>query len=137
MMNHSEVLEKALEEGKQRHPEAPDQHHSAFANSVAYLVTGASGGFGGPSCREHAVSYSAMLQGGSKQTIVGGMNAFIPGTETTMPGQWEFDVACSFAEPLCFGELQDVHFQCYRLEHCFDDAPQDVEALKNWRQVKE
>lgn len=132
-MNYETVLEKALTEGKQRHPKAVAQHHAAFANSVAYLVTGASGGYGGPSCREHAVSHSALLQGGGQQTTVKGMNAFIPGLDTIMPGQWKYEAACDFAEPLCFGELQDIHFACYRSENCFDDAPSDVEALKKWQ----
>lgn len=132
-MDYSEALEKALAEGKRRHPSAPIQHHGAFANSVAYLVTGASGGYGGPSCREHAVSHSALLQGGGKQTTAAGMNAFVPGPGRTVPGQWEYAAACNFADPICYGPMTDLHHQCYRTEHCFDDAEVDVAALKKWR----
>ena len=46
--NYSEILKKAYELGKATHPDAPNQHHAAFANSVACFVTGASGGYGGP-----------------------------------------------------------------------------------------
>lgn len=133
MISHSETLEKALADGKAKYANAPAQQHAAFANSVAYLVTGASGGYGGPSCREHAVTHSAMLQGGGKQTMINDMNAFVPGPDTVMPGEWNYEAACNFAEPLCFGQLQDIHFACYRSENCFDDAPSDIKALKKWR----
>lgn len=136
-LEYEGILETALIDGQQRHPNAPAQYHAAFANSVAYLVTGASGGYGGPSCREHAVSHSALLQGGGKATTVGDMNAFVPGPDTVMPGKWSYESAIAFAEPLCFGKLQDIHFQCYRSENCFDDAPSDVEALKKWQHRSE
>lgn len=132
-MEHSEALEKALAEGKRLHPDAPMQHHAAFANSVAYLVTGASGGYGGPSCREHAVTHSALLQGGGQQTTAVGLNAFAPGPDTVMPGQWDYEDAIAFAEPICYGGMTDLHHQCYRTEHCFDDAPEDIETLKKWQ----
>jgi hypothetical protein len=132
-MEYQAILEKAIAEAKAKHPKAPVQHHAAFANSVAYLVTGASGGYGGPSCREHAVSHSVFLQSGGTRTTVEGMNTFVPSSETVMPGQWDYESACNFADPLCFGELQNIHHECYRSEHCFDDAPSDIVALKKWQ----
>ena len=130
--NYSDILEKALAEGKSRQPNEPLQHHAAFANSVAYLVTGASGGYGGPSCREHAVSHAAQLQGGGQQATVGDFNAFVPGPDTGIPGQWSYESACDFAEPICYGPIQEIHFACYRTEHCFDDSQEDIEALKKF-----
>src|SRR5690606_26976322 len=53
------LVEQAREHAEREHPEASAQHRAAFANSVAYLVTGWSGGYGGPSVREHAVSHAA------------------------------------------------------------------------------
>jgi hypothetical protein len=126
-------LERALADAQRRHPSAPQQHQAAYANSVAYLMTGMSGGYGGPSCREHAVSHAALLQGGGRSTTVAGLNAFIPGPSTKMPGQWDYEEAIELAEPLCFGELTDLHFRCFRSENCFDDAPSDLDTLKKWR----
>ena len=56
MENYDSILERAFEYGKSQHPDAPAEHHAAFANSVAYAMTGASGGYGGPSMREHLAS---------------------------------------------------------------------------------
>jgi hypothetical protein len=110
-----EILEKALAWAKERHPDAPVQHQCAFANSVQYLCTGWSGGYGGPSVREHACSHA----------LVG---------NSPMPGDWEFEAACKFVEPICFGLIARLHFDCWRSENCFDDAPEDLLALRNFRQ---
>lgn len=131
-MDYSEILEKALAEGKQRHPSAPMQQHAAFANGVAYLMTGASGGYGGPSCREHAVTRVALLKGGGRMTSFKGLPAIVPGEDSTMPGQWTWEDAIALADPVCYGPIEQVHFACYREEHCFDDAPEDIEALKKF-----
>jgi len=61
------------------------------------------------------------------------MNAFVPGPDTVMPGRWKYDAAIAFADPICYGPLSDVHHQCYRSEHCFDEAEVDIESLKKWR----
>jgi hypothetical protein len=106
---YNAVLEQAREHAEREHPEASAQHRAAFANSVAYLVTGWSGGYGGPSVREHAVSHAAA---GIKPA-----------------GEWGMDEACRFAEPLVFGELTALHRQVAAVEHCFDDDPADVAAL--------
>lgn len=109
------VLKQAFKWAKENHSESPTAHQCAFANSVQYLCTGWSGGYGGPSVREHACSHS----------LVGNL---------PMPGNWEFDAACKFAEPICFGPITQLHFECYRTEHCFDDAPEDLLALQCFRQ---
>jgi hypothetical protein len=51
-----------------------------------------------------------------------------------MPGDWEFEAACKFVEPICFGLIARLHFDCWRSENCFDDAPEDLLALRNFRQ---
>jgi hypothetical protein len=106
------ILGKALAWAKEKHSEAPVAHQCAFANSVQYLCTGWSGG---PSIREHACSHALA-------------------DSLSMPGDWGFEAACKFAEPICFGPITRLHFDCYRIEHCFDDAPEDLLALQNFRQ---
>ena len=50
---YEEILQRARQLAEEQRPEAAVQKKSAFANSVAYLATGWSGGYGGPSGREH------------------------------------------------------------------------------------
>ena len=106
-------------------------HRCAFANSVAYLVTGASGGFGGPSMREHLVSWSLGTVGSTKamgQTIT----AITPG-DLPMPGQWTFEDAIAHAAPLCFepaASYRNRLLQIQERENCFDDDPEDIAALR-------
>ena len=54
----NQVLSKALAWAKRNYSQASAAHRAAFANSVSYLVTGFSGGYGGPSLREHLLSWS-------------------------------------------------------------------------------
>lgn len=129
-MEHSQILKAAMARGKELHPDAPIQHHAAFANSVACLVTGVSGGYGGPSVREHAVTHAAMASQGHQPTTAAGMNAFCPTKGGKIPGQWAIEDAIALAEPVAYGPLGDIHFQCYRTEYCFDDTPEDIKALK-------
>ncbi len=112
---YSQILDSALEHGKTLHPDAPIEHHAAFANSVAYLVTGASGGYGGPSCREHAVSWA--LHGSRHSSIA---------------GEWEYEKALQFAEPYCYGPLTELHYQCAKSECCFHDSLEDIEQIKKY-----
>ena len=108
--NYSEILKKAYELGKASHPDAPNQHHTAFANSVACFVTGASGGYGGPSVREHA----SERMGSCERPM----------------GDWTFEDAAKFCDTPCYGELTELHHALFRQESCFDDSPQDLEVLK-------
>lgn len=126
-------LETALECGKNLHPSAPIQHHAAYANAIAYLMTGASGGYGGPSCREHAVSWAMSGTNGRQEQVetnIGTLTVQYPDGSLPPAGQWEFEKALKFAEPLCYGELTEIHYKCYKNEHCFDDAPEDIEQIK-------
>lgn len=45
-MEYEDILEQAMNWGKAQHPQSNQYRHAAFANSVAYLVSGASGGYG-------------------------------------------------------------------------------------------
>lgn len=131
--NYSEILEKALETGKQKHPDAPNQRHAAFANSVAYLVSGVSGGYGGPSVREHCVSWALAGDGYNitVQTNLGELTMQFPDGRLPSAGEWEFEKACRFAEPICYGNLPAMAEKVYKQEHCFDDDPTDLEVLKS------
>lgn len=106
---HDEVLERAMKLGKERHPEAPQHHHAAFANTVATLVTGWSGGYGGPSMREHWASRVAYSKGIEK---------------------FDFDSAVTAVDEACYGTLTIDHARMLEDEHCFDDAPGEVEQAE-------
>lgn len=107
-MLYNEVLEKARGIVEKEKPEASAQKHAAFANSVAYLVTGASGGYGGPSVREHA---AARLRNRA----------------------YSFEEAVKELlddNGLIFGPIIDIHRQCWENEHCFNDDPEDILLLE-------
>jgi hypothetical protein len=140
MPDYDKALQDARSFAVERYPEAAPQRHAAFANSVAYLVTGFSGGFGGPSLREHLVSWKlAGPQGRNApiETNMGIMNAQWPDGTLPQSGHWQFDAACQFAEPLVFGPASDHRKSLEEIalwEHCFDDDPQDLAALETWQQ---
>lgn len=102
---HDEVLERAMKLGEKQHPDAPKQHHAAFANSVAALVTGWSGGYGGPSMREHWAIRFAYSKDVDK---------------------FDFDSATKAVEEVCYGPLTINHALMLEEEPCFDDAPGEV-----------
>ncbi|MGB9774566.1 MAG: hypothetical protein ACPL4I_11180 [Bacteroidota bacterium] len=117
--NFLKTLEKAMSWANQNYPEESIQLKAAFANSVAYLVTGLSGGYGGPSLREHLVSWSVETAGKAS------------------PGSWTFEKAVAFSAPLCFsptakflGRLAEIQ----EVEASFDDDPEDLLALRESRQ---
>jgi len=111
------------------------QHKAAFANSVQYLVEGISGGYGGPSMREHLVTWSlgvvvgsVSLGGQAITTITYEALSSIP-----RPGQWEFREAVEYAAPFCFGSPLPYLNQLVQIqerENCFDDDPADFAFLR-------
>lgn len=123
-----ELLAKAYSWGNQKHPAANNYRHAAFANSVAYLVTGASGGYGGPSIREHCVSWC--LAGDGYNTNFAGMTIQFPDDRIPRPGKWEFEQACEFAAPIVYGRLPAFAARVAANEHCFDDDPADLDELR-------
>ena len=103
------VLERAMGYARDHYPQASPQHRAAFANSVAYLCTGTSGGYGGPSVREHAATRAYAHR---------------------MPMS-EAEAIYELADPdgVIFGPIGDVHRACWRDEHCHSDDPADVAEL--------
>jgi hypothetical protein len=127
------LLQKVLDVGKQMHPDAPPEHHRAFANSVLELVRNeADIAASGPSCREYAVSRASAGDGYAQKIAVDGkeMTAIFPDGRMPRPGKWSFERACEFAEPLCYGKLTPLHHACFKTEPCFDEAEEDLKELK-------
>lgn len=111
MKNYDSILERAFEHGKSQHPDAPAEHHAAFANSVAYAMTGASGGYGGPSMREQLAGRLVVREFG------------------TSANRCTFEQATELLDECCYGELTLQHALMLE-EHCFGDAPGEVEEAK-------
>ena len=107
---YEEVLERALNHARDKFKGFHPFRHAAFANGVAYLVTGWSGGYGGPSVREHAVSYA--------------------GHDAGIVGAYDVEEAMKIAEPVVFGPLGDAHRLAWRQEYCFQDDPEDLRILQ-------
>ena len=103
-----ELLKEMYELGRKRHPDAPPQHHAAFANSVTEAVTGWSGGYGGPSMREYWAG-RLILRAGT-------------------PGEIELEQAISIVEQACYGPVTIEMARLLLEEHCFDDAREDIDA---------
>ena len=72
-------------------------------------MTGLSGGYGGPSVREHAASWQ---YGDNK-----------PYTYENASGM------LLDSEGVIFGAITHIHRECWESEHCFDDDPDDVQEL--------
>lgn len=110
-MDFDEVLEQARQLVEQERPNASAQHKAAFCNSVAYLVTKRTGGFGGPSVRQHVVN----------RLYIG---------KPPMPFE-EASRLLLADDGLIFGPLTSLHHQVWEQlsEICFDDDPQDVAEL--------
>jgi hypothetical protein len=106
----TDTLTRAYTLGQERHPAAPAAHHAAFANSVAEAVTGWSGGYGGPSMREH---WASRLLGRA-------------GTPGTIP----FDLAVSTVEEACYGPITLEIARMLTFEACFDDADGEQEEAE-------
>ncbi len=102
-------LHSAMDTARKERPQASPQKHAAFANSVAAMVHGWSGGFGGPSVREHAASW----------------------TFTSKPYSFDDAVRLLLDEQgVIFGPLTDIHRRCWEDEYCFDDDPDDLKQLE-------
>lgn len=106
MVDHAAVAARALEWANTHHPESSVQHRAAFANGVALLVTEESGGYGGPSIREHMIARQ-------------------------MTERLSFEEAIALAAPIAFGPLDlNTARAIAATEHCFDDDPIDLSTLK-------
>ncbi len=125
MTDHPSVAARALEWAATNHPTASVQHRAAFANGVALLVTGESGGYGGPSIREHAIAWSL---GTSKAIAAGSLSlTVLAPSPSPAPGRWGFDEAVRHCEAIAFGELDpELARAIARTETCRDDDPDDL-----------
>lgn len=136
-MDFDECLEEAHQFGIKQYPEASAYKHAAFANSVVYLITGWSGGYGGPSLRQHAVTWMAVLQGdGMEGSAILGLQSFLPDARYPRPGEWQFEAACAFAGPIVYGELSEneglrnLLIKISEREYHYGDDSEDLEALR-------
>lgn len=118
---------KAIAERETKSP----YHRAAFANSVAYLVTGWSGGFGGPSIREHLCSHAVMGKEGFME-VIDGFPVLFPDGTLPHPSKWGTNEAISFCSPICFGELSRYALKIVEVEYCFDDDPKDLKQISEW-----
>lgn len=109
-MEYDDALSRAKELVEERKPDASPQKKAAFANSVAYLVTGWSGGYGGPSVREHA---ACQMYG------PGGTRSFEEAARLLLTSDGPI-----------FGPITDLHRELWRDEDCFDDDLEDVKELE-------
>lgn len=109
-----EILRAARAWGEEHYPQASVQKHAAFANSVQYVMIRASGGFGGPSVRELAVT-KAFNDSGRSIT--------------------DAEQAYAFVSPIVYGPLTDLHHHVWDEQQaiCFDNDPEDERALKRYR----
>ncbi|MFB6225565.1 MAG: hypothetical protein ABEI13_03870 [Candidatus Paceibacteria bacterium] len=108
------VFEQARKEGERRYPNADDAQHMAFANSVAYLVSGWSGGYGGPSMREHLACRA----------------------KHDMVENCTIEQAMEAVDHICYGELTLDHARMLEGECCFDDSAEDLNQayeLLGWK----
>ena len=112
-MTPNQIAGRALQIAQEEMARASPEHRAAFANSVSYLVTGASGGcvdLGGPSVRECAVAHLYAGRAGS----------------FTFEEAVELLIA---ADGLVFGPIGEIHCICWESELCFDDDPADITLL--------
>ena len=126
----NQVLSKALAWARENYAQASTQHQAAFANSVSYLVTGFSGGYGGPSLREHLVSWSLGEVG---SVSVGRVAMTTVRPTKPLPGEWQFEEAVAFAAPLCFRPAEafgEKLLQIWEREYCFDNDSEDLNYLR-------
>lgn len=127
-MDFEQILKNALAWGRESHPGAHGSRHAAFANSVAYLTTGASGGYGGPTLREHAVSWS-LTGDGVVDTESFAIPIHRPDGRIPRAGEWDYEAAIAFCDPICYGALPAICKKIATVEYFFDDDPEDLKSL--------
>lgn len=128
-----EVLKQAMEYALTHYPSESAQRRAAFANSVAYLVTGWSGGYGGPSVREHLVSWWVH----NPSTIK--FDHWSISHEPTLPkpGEWKVEEAYLVCEAFCFRSLpKATSLRIAAIEQCFDDDPTDLKVIRAREEVE-
>ncbi|MBQ3441445.1 hypothetical protein IJG27_04035 [Candidatus Saccharibacteria bacterium] len=111
--NYDLIFNKASEYGKKYHPDAPSEHHVAFANSVAYAVTGETNGHSGVSMRERLAHRLILGSFGFKKK------------------RCTFDQAAELLDGCCYGMLTVQHAMIFDSERCYNDAPGEPEIARN------
>jgi len=109
-----ELAKKFIEEKK---PNESQQKKDAFTNSVPYVLLGISGGYGGPSVREHS---SNILK--------------------RKKSNWTFEEVCTELikdDGLIFGPIKNIHRIIFENEYCFDDDPEDIKRLEELEAYEE
>lgn len=127
------ILKEALDWADEHRSEAPIAHKAAFFNAVIYLVTGTASGVGGPSIREHLVSWSLAGPEGLISTRGDALTVIYPDGSLPRAGAWKIEQAIAHCDPLCFGDIRNYREQAELIlkhEKCFDDEPADLEALR-------
>ena len=124
-----DTLKIALDWAKKYQPEASVFKQCAFANSVHYLITGYSGGYGGPSIREHLCSWALA---GDGEIVPGNITMIIPDGRLPRAGDWKLKRAIAFCQPICFGVLSRQALKVVEREHCFDNDPDDLRIIREW-----
>lgn len=117
MSTFHETLEAAMQWAREHYPTASASKHAAFANSVVYAAYRMSGGYGGPSIREHAASKA------------------INDSDVNWQDRPE-EETYTFLAPIIFGALTDLHRSIWddkrMREISFDNDPADVTELNRY-----
>lgn len=134
MVSLEYIYQKASSLGKQKFSNASWQKHHAFANSVCYLVIGSSKIAPGPSVREHAVTYAVMIsikarKGEFFNPEKRKSRIWYPSEGAKLFGAYSFEEAVNIAQPMVYGKLTEIHFDCWKDEFCYDDDPEDLLVL--------
>ena len=135
MVSLESIYQRASTLGKQKFSNASWQKHHAFANSVCYLVLGSSKLGPGPSVREHAVTYAVMIslkarKGEFFNPDKRKSRIWYPPEGAKLFGSYSFEEAVKIAEPVVYGRLTELHFDCWLDEFCYDDDPEDLLVLR-------
>ena len=109
---YAKTLRRAFGLGKRIHPAAPIEHHQAFANSVAFAMTGLTEGFRGPSMRERFAN----------GMIIERFGRFNGSTRCS------FEQAAELALVCCYGKITMAHARL--LEGSCDNTAEDVAAAE-------
>lgn len=125
-----DLHEQALAYSFKHYPKFHLHRHHAFANSVVYLVKGYSAGIG-PSVREHLCSWALAGDGdiGSTTTALGKLTMITPDPRFPLAGEWEYERAVQFCEPIIFGPLPKLARRVIEQEAFFNDDPEDIQEL--------
>lgn len=105
--DQQELLPLLLQLGQARHPDATARHNATFANVANYGLTGWSGGYGGPSMREHWGSCLITREG--------------------EPGAIPFARVMEIAEQAAYGPFSVEMARMLAYEQCFDDPDGEQE----------